>query len=369
MNEKKLSAISKLIPPGSVCAGCQKSIYKTDQWRLSIFGDLICKPCQQIEKRDYKDLWCDPALKSNSVALLVDRLSKDKKPNIRVTNYQYPTGVRVRDLIPNDLVCECGRAQEDRRQWAWDNLTWKMICLECYRNKYSSKSGKFVDGEYREDRFHRIFKVTRIESPRGDYLVAQFPYGYQRLPRWSIITPSACETVFELQHSEMLDMVETHYPVFMQCVEIYQRGAKCGDLDYEYDLALFAYMRACTLWNPRRPIKPYLHRAVKRAIQTARKRWQAMHEVQHLNIDSLGDIPEETQEEEYVAAMHRLRVVTECQEIAGENWDLFFSWILGNRTQTEIGESVGVLSQTISMRFQKIKRQCQSQVKLRHSTD
>jgi RNA polymerase sigma factor (sigma-70 family) len=162
-------------------------------------------------------------------------------------------------------------------------------------------------------------------------------------------------------------------------------------IDYSdfYDIALAAAMRSASMYLAKhrwgkdrliefgddaqdvRPYKPYLYRAIDNAVikdvvRKFRRRLQVemQTDIKQMLREQPGiepvlkEIPvsDLLQEETEVSSYLRL-----CADILGpENWYIFCSWVLLDRTQKEIGEDLGVIQTTISARINVILKKCRA---------
>ena len=376
-NKQRVTAIKDILPPGSICSCCKRSIMKVSQWRLSVFGDAICKVCLEQDKLVHPELYADPVMRHRAMVKLASSITADLKPNIRHERRQHES---TPDL-PADYWCgTCGvgtDAKPSRYSWVYEGIAdgsglpiW--TCKTCFYTLYSTE---FTVGEYREDRFYRVFQVV-VCSVDGseDRLVARYPHGYQSLPPASIPVSDAYEAVFDIQQAEMHDLVQSHLSLIVSIVERLHRSyarATSVTIDEVYDAAIDAAMRAATLHDVSKPFVHYMRSSIyrhvakmmRKRVNNARRMGPMLSITGNLASVIIDGVPRYDSGEWEKYEQELEECIDACEMVVGpENWEIMKQWVVEGRRQVDIGADLGIVSQAISMRIRKVIERCRNHV-------
>jgi hypothetical protein len=351
--------ITKLDTPlGGICPACKQP---QTYWKRTPFGDVICNRCYELDATANPDIYGDP----NATRTLWH----DVKETLRLSRI-------VRGFSPSPCAI-CKRTPSDRnRDIPWVRFTTgKWVCQVCY-----PISQRVTPGEYCLDSRGRCFIVT-------NELAAQYPNGIRKLPAL-LQHEGASATLYSYQ-SEVIHKLTTEYHDFaMHIAYKYQaRRQHVLSLDEAHDVATLTLMNAASLyrempqappdisrhskrinagWEVPRTFGNYLTKALHQSLKRQCVRNYRRNAKQSILIDS--DIAYEVAAECEASPDAResrlqdwLAFKAACMEKIGfADWNLFTEWILLDRRQLDLGRERGITSQAVSMRLQKIIRECRA---------
>lgn len=346
------------IPNDSICPGCK---LKQTGFRKTPFGDVICIACWEADAKVNPDIYGDPLASAE-----IWRKVKES--------------FRQRKLITGVPDCECticSRKPSDRnKEIPWVRFTsGKWVCHECYERSQAVKPG-----DYCCDQYGRCFIVT-------ENLRARYPFGEHKLPVLHQ-HEGASETLYQYQAAEINKRV-IEYQEFARAIAFQYQARRQAvlTLDEAHDIAITVLLKSASLYRDK-PLAPreisnhtklieegfdkvqrtfgnYLTKALyqslkQRCIRNSIQRKKrgvviADSEAAYAQAEALA-VPEGLPDDLLESWVSYKKKVLEV--IGFGDWSLFATWILTNRSQRELGIDHGVTGQAISMRLQKIIREC-----------
>lgn len=364
LNRTRQERLLAAIPIDKICRACAHPNINTDNWRLTIFGDAVCLSCYKKEREQYPDLYNDPltrtklynfADESNQVELwqtAVHKLRQSRKE--RRSRAELPLGVQC---------AHCPRvARKESKRQEWVNVQGTWICRSCYTQHINDK---FRPGVYCEDKHGRVFQVTKDRR-------ARYPFGVVKLHRREsrvVESYAAASLLYDIQREQMFNLVTQHEKQIKQLAKTLslKSGADKLDVDSAYDLVLNAAMRAAGLYNSSQgQFVSYLNKCAYNAFNkyanNAKRQPSIIATDNYDTLDSAVVSDIQLAERIELAELQDSKLTDYWQavvdEIGTEDWYIFVSWIVSNRSQIEIGRELGVISQTIGMRIKKVIATC-----------
>lgn len=353
-------------PVGDICAGCRQqatAFYSTP------FGDDVCLRCYEADATANPDIYGDPFAKRDVWKLV--------RESFKRTILEQVTESQAVELGATRCAI-CLRVASDRSsRLAWVRLRNVWVDRSCY-----DRSQTVIPNSYYLDKYGRCFYLNET-------LRARYPFGERKLPKLHI-SEGASVALWEIQRDHIHSISNEYYLLAQGvCRQHYQRNKNRITLDECEDIAVRVTLAAASLFRdkPRAPVtvthgqndrvEPtfgnYLARALKveltkRSVRNSKRKIKEIpnSELVYADTDILfkyglvelqSDI--EIEESYYAKRAVYLDYQTECQRILGEeNWNLFTSWLLANRTQVELGRMFGITGQAVSMRLQRIRDIC-----------
>jgi hypothetical protein len=251
------------------------------------------------------------------------------------------------------------------------------VCTHCFK-----KAGDIHAGQWREDLHGRIFRVTK-------HLHAHYPFGTQRLPKLSklydcVHTRIAASLLFESQRDDMFKLVTLPTTIKLINTLARQYVSKSNRVltyDETYDLVLTAAMRAASLYKPElnKPFEGYLWRAANNTFKkvvsgkylqteteipenelgTDLARIASANKVSKANTTA-SPLEEKLAIDADILNEQRLNMYWRAvvEKIGAEDWYIFTSWVIGGKTQAQLGQELGIAPQAMSMRMRKVFNVC-----------
>lgn len=338
LKPSKRTRLLAAIPVDRICRACSKPQLDVTQWRLTAFGDAVCLTCYKLDRLNNQDIYADPVLRRE---IWQQALQQVKRERAKIS--------RSKDLTPGTRCARCNRVysiRNTRQEWVYSRNTW--LCRKCFYDSSHLQPGQFC-----EDRHGRVFLVT-------DYLRAQYPFGIARIPRGvhcelANHAQAACSLIYEQQRATMWELVAKHLKFIDKLTTQISQKYKLEDT-LCHDLIMQAAMRAATLYNSSK--QTYASLLVKSAYNAVNN--YQVREQKKAIVAVLDTLPEYAQQEYNAEQEQRIdkffQAVTNY--VSAEDWYIFTTWVLGNRSQAQIGADLGVISQAVSMRITKVKETC-----------